>query len=172
MNTEKTITQKIFNREQLRHVAARWRQAGESITLANGAFDVLHVGHIRYLRAARQLGGRLVVAVNSDDSVRKLKGEGRPVMPDTERAELLAALGDVDAVISFARKFTPKAPTTLPQLCPSEMRCWHTVAEWRLSEIPRAILLLTSSNPAGSNGLREQARRRGHDPGAKLNSED
>ena len=102
MNTEKTITQKIFNREQLRHVAARWRQAGESITLANGAFDVLHVGHIRYLHAAKQLGGRLVVAVNSDDSVRKLKGEGRPVMPDTERAELLAALGDVDAVIIFA----------------------------------------------------------------------
>src|SRR5947208_2045126 len=51
--------------------------------------------------------------------------------------------------VSFARKFTPKAPTTLPQLCPSEMRCWHTVAEWRLSEIPRAILLLTSSNPRG-----------------------
>ena len=101
MNTEKTITQKIFNREQLRHVAARWRQAGESITLANGAFDVLHVGHIRYLHAAKQLGGRLVVAVNSDDSVRKLKGEGRPVMPDTERAELLAALGDVDAVVIF-----------------------------------------------------------------------
>lgn len=101
MNTEKTITQKIFNREQLRHVAARWRQAGESITLANGAFDVLHVGHIRYLHAAKQLGGRLVVAVNSDDSVRKLKGEGRPIMPDSERAELLAALGDVDAVVVF-----------------------------------------------------------------------
>lgn len=101
MNTEKAITQKIFNREQLRHVAARWRQAGESITLANGAFDVLHVGHIRYLHAAKQLGGRLVVAVNSDDSVRKLKGEGRPIMPDSERAELLAALGDVDAVVVF-----------------------------------------------------------------------
>jgi rfaE bifunctional protein nucleotidyltransferase chain/domain len=101
LNTEKTITQKIFNREQLRHVAARWRQAGESITLANGAFDVLHVGHIRYLHAAKQLGGRLVVAVNSDDSVRKLKGEGRPIMPDSERAELLAALGDVDAVVVF-----------------------------------------------------------------------
>ena len=101
MNTEKTITQKIFNREQLRHVAARWRQAGESITLANGAFDVLHVGHIRYLHAAKQLGGRLVVAVNSDDSARKLKGEGRPIMPDSERAELLAALGDVDAVVVF-----------------------------------------------------------------------
>jgi rfaE bifunctional protein nucleotidyltransferase chain/domain len=101
LNTEKTITQKIFNREQLRHVAARWRQAGESITLANGAFDVLHVGHIRYLHAAKQLGGRLVVAVNSDDSARKLKGEGRPIMPDSERAELLAALGDVDAVVVF-----------------------------------------------------------------------
>jgi rfaE bifunctional protein nucleotidyltransferase chain/domain len=101
LSTEKTTTQKIFNREQLRQVAAQWRQARESITLANGAFDVLHVGHIRYLQAAKQLGGRLVVAVNSDESVRKLKGERRPIMPDFERAELVAALGDVDAVVIF-----------------------------------------------------------------------
>jgi D-glycero-beta-D-manno-heptose 1-phosphate adenylyltransferase len=101
LSTEKTTIQKIFDREQLRHVAAQWRQAGESITLANGAFDVLHVGHIRYLRAAKQLGGRLVVAVNSDDSVRQLKGENRPLMPDSERAEMLAAIADVDAVVIF-----------------------------------------------------------------------
>jgi rfaE bifunctional protein nucleotidyltransferase chain/domain len=62
---------------------------------------VLHVGHIRYLRAAKQLGGRLVVAINSDQSVHQLKGEGRPVMPAEERAEILAALEDVDAVIIF-----------------------------------------------------------------------
>ncbi|MGH9544584.1 MAG: adenylyltransferase/cytidyltransferase family protein [Terriglobales bacterium] len=71
------------------------------MTLANGAFDLLHVGHVRYLRAAKQLGGRVIVAVNSDASVRALKGEGRPLMPARERAEILAALADVDAVVIF-----------------------------------------------------------------------
>jgi D-glycero-beta-D-manno-heptose 1-phosphate adenylyltransferase len=92
---------KIVDREQLRRRVAKWRAAGERVTLANGCFDVLHVGHIRYLRAAKELGGRLIVAVNSDDSVRTLKGEGRPAMPAGERAEILAALSDVDAVVIF-----------------------------------------------------------------------
>lgn len=94
--------QKILSREQLKHQVAQWRGNGEPITLANGCFDFLHVGHVRYLRAAKQLGGRLVVALNSDHSVRALKGEGRPLMPAEERAELLAALADVDAVVIFA----------------------------------------------------------------------
>jgi rfaE bifunctional protein nucleotidyltransferase chain/domain len=80
---------------------AEWRRGGERVILANGAFDILHVGHVRYLHAAKELGGRLVVAVNSDESVRGLKGEGRPVMPDLERAEILSALADVDAVVIF-----------------------------------------------------------------------
>ena len=78
-----------------------WRRAGERITLANGNFDLLHVGHVRYLNGAKALGGKLVVAINSDDSVRALKGEGRPVMPEQERAEIVAALADVDAVVVF-----------------------------------------------------------------------
>ena len=98
----KIIATKILNREELRRRVAAWRQAGDSITLANGGFDLLHVGHVRYLRAARQLGGRLVVAVNSDASVRGLKGEGRPLIPAEERAEILAALADVDAVVIFS----------------------------------------------------------------------
>jgi rfaE bifunctional protein nucleotidyltransferase chain/domain len=95
------ILEKILTREQLLHRVADWRRAGDSITLANGGFDLLHVGHIRYLRAAKALGGRLVVAVNSDESVRQLKGEGRPLVPAAERAEILAALADVDAVVIF-----------------------------------------------------------------------
>ena len=91
----------IAGREELKRRVQTWRTQGEKITLANGCFDVFHVGHVRYLRAAKQLGGRLVVAINSDDSVRKLKGDGRPVMPAEERAEILAALADVDAVIIF-----------------------------------------------------------------------
>ena len=83
---------------------AEWRRAGACVTLTNGCFDVLHVGHVRYLRAARELGGKVVVAVNSDASVRTLKGEGRPVMPAEERAEILAALADVDAVVIFPEK--------------------------------------------------------------------
>lgn len=98
---EDALAQKILSREQLRQRVAEWRQTGESITLANGAFDLLHVGHVRYLHAAKQLGGRLVVAVNSDESVRALKGKGRPVIPEAERAEILAALADVDAVVIF-----------------------------------------------------------------------
>jgi D-glycero-beta-D-manno-heptose 1-phosphate adenylyltransferase len=96
--------QKILNREELKDRVAAWRRAGEPITLANGCFDLLHVGHIRYLHAAKQLGGRLVVAINSDESVRELKGDGRPLMPAEERAEILAALSDVDAVVVFPER--------------------------------------------------------------------
>lgn len=93
---------KNLSREELRQRVAEWRRAGERITLANGCFDLLHVGHVRYLRAAKALGGRLVVAINSDESVRALKGAGRPLMPAEERAEILAALADVDAVVIFS----------------------------------------------------------------------
>jgi D-glycero-beta-D-manno-heptose 1-phosphate adenylyltransferase len=92
---------KILGRDELRRQVEAWRRAGERITLANGNFDLLHVGHVRYLRGAKALGGKLVVAINSDTSVRALKGEGRPVMPETERAEIVAALTDVDAVVIF-----------------------------------------------------------------------
>ena len=98
------LNPKILDRDQLRRRVEKWRAAGERVTLANGCFDVLHVGHIRYLHAAKNLGGRLVVAVNSDESVRALKGEGRPVMPAEERAEILAALADVDAIVVFPER--------------------------------------------------------------------
>ena len=92
---------KILTRDQLRGRVEQWRRAGERIVLANGNFDLLHVGHVRYLRGAKALGGKLVVAINSNQSVRALKGEGRPIMPERERAEIVSALADVDAVIVF-----------------------------------------------------------------------
>ena len=95
---------KILSRNELRQRVEEWRRAGECITLANGNFDLLHVGHVRYLQGAKALGGKLVVAINSDDSVRVLKGEGRPVMPEDERAEIVAALADVDAVVIFPER--------------------------------------------------------------------
>jgi rfaE bifunctional protein nucleotidyltransferase chain/domain len=94
--------EKIFGRDELRKPVQQWRRGGERIILANGNFDLLHVGHVRYLRGAKELGGKLVVAINSDESVRALKGEGRPVMPAEERAEIVAALADVDAVVIFS----------------------------------------------------------------------
>ena len=93
--------QKIVSRDTLRERVAEWRRAGQQIVLANGCFDLLHVGHIRYLRGAKALGGKLVLAMNSDASVRQMKGEGRPLMPEQERAEIVAALSDVDAVVLF-----------------------------------------------------------------------
>ena len=77
------------------------RASGKKIALANGVFDLLHVGHLRYLQGARALGDVLVVALNSDASTRALKGEGRPVIPENERAELLCALNCVDLVVLF-----------------------------------------------------------------------
>src|SRR5579859_2743297 len=101
MDKTKPTHGKILSRTELRQRVDEWRSAGERITLANGGFDLLHVGHVRYLRGAKAIGGKLVVAVNSDDSVRALKGEGRPIMPAEERAEIIAALADVDAVVIF-----------------------------------------------------------------------
>jgi len=86
---------------ELQQRVAEHRASGKRIVLANGAFDLLHVGHVRYLEGARALGDVLVVAVNSDASVRAAKGEGRPVVPAAERAELVAALRCVDHVLVF-----------------------------------------------------------------------
>jgi rfaE bifunctional protein nucleotidyltransferase chain/domain len=86
---------------ELQREIAALRAAGRRIAFANGHFDLLHVGHLRYLRAARGEADALVVAVNDDASVRRLKGEGRPIVPAAERAELLAALEPVDWVVVF-----------------------------------------------------------------------
>src|SRR5256885_7028523 len=95
---------KILTRSALRQQVAGWRAAGDTIVLTNGCFDVLHVGHVRYLHAAKQLAGnaRVVVGLNSDSSARALKGDRRPRIPESERAEMLAALSDVDAVVIFS----------------------------------------------------------------------
>jgi rfaE bifunctional protein nucleotidyltransferase chain/domain len=91
----------ILDRGELLRVRAELRAARRTLVFTNGCFDILHVGHVRYLAAARALGDALLVAVNSDRSVRALKGEGRPVMSAAERAEMLAALSAVDFVTVF-----------------------------------------------------------------------
>ncbi len=91
----------VIERARLAAALAPLRRAGRRIALANGHFDLLHVGHLRYLAAARAEADVLVVAVNDDDSVTRLKGPGRPIVPAAERAELLAALAPVDFVVIF-----------------------------------------------------------------------
>ena len=99
---------KIVSRQGLLEAAARQRAAGRTIVFANGAFDLLHVGHVRYLEAARREGDWLVVGVNSDRSVRAGKGEDRPILGEEERAEIVSALRCVDAVVVFDEE-TPAA---------------------------------------------------------------
>ena len=91
----------ILDRGELLRVRAELRAARRTLVFTNGCFDILHVGHVRYLAAARALGDALLVAVNSDRSVRALKGPGRPLMNEAERAEMLAALAAVDFVTVF-----------------------------------------------------------------------
>lgn len=91
----------LVSLDEALRLAAIWRAEGKRIVLANGCFDLLHVGHVRYLQAARDLGDVLVVGLNGDASVTRLKGPGRPLVPVAERAELIGALGAVDAVVVF-----------------------------------------------------------------------
>ena len=92
---------KILSLDELLGVREGLRAAGETLVFTNGVFDLLHVGHVRYLAAARALGDALVVAINSDRTVRELKGDGRPVINESERAEILAALRSVTYVTVF-----------------------------------------------------------------------
>jgi len=92
---------KVLTRDEIELKIRDWQAAGEKIVFTNGCFDIIHAGHVRYLSAARELGDRLVVGLNSDASVRRLKGPKRPVAPQDDRAEVLAALEAVDAVTLF-----------------------------------------------------------------------
>ena len=102
------MSEKILGREEARALRERLRAAGQRLVFTNGCFDILHVGHVRYLAAARALGDRLLVAINSDRSVRALKGNDRPIMSERERAEMLAALSAVDYVTIFD-ELSPRA---------------------------------------------------------------
>jgi D-beta-D-heptose 7-phosphate kinase/D-beta-D-heptose 1-phosphate adenosyltransferase len=96
-----SMSEKVLRCERLLSRLSAWRSAGERIVFTNGCFDILHVGHIRLLEEARHTGDRLIVGLNSDDSVRRLKGPVRPIVPEGERASVLAALTAVDAVVIF-----------------------------------------------------------------------
>lgn len=100
-HSKTTAAARILERNRLIARVAIARKGGARVVFANGCFDLLHVGHVRYLEAARGLGDLLVVGVNSDEQVRRLKGEGRPFVPERERAEVIASLRAVDYVTVF-----------------------------------------------------------------------
>jgi D-glycero-beta-D-manno-heptose 1-phosphate adenylyltransferase len=106
---------KIYARESLGAALSALQRQGQKVVLANGCFDTLHVGHIRYLAGAKREGDVLVVAVNSDASVRQLKGPGRPILDEEARAQLVAALRDVDFVLIFSE---PNVEALLRELRP------------------------------------------------------
>jgi len=108
---------KILDLPALLAARQRLREAGQQLVMTNGCFDLLHVGHVRYLQAARALGDALLVAVNADQSVRELKGPERPLNGEQERAEVLAALSSVDFVTIFAEKrVTPLIGAVQPDI--------------------------------------------------------
>lgn len=101
MRSRTEVKSKVVSLEEIAKQGEKLRAAGRRIVATNGCFDILHVGHVRYLASARKLGDILVVGVNGDASVRKLKGDGRPVNREKDRAEILAALRSVDYVVIF-----------------------------------------------------------------------
>jgi len=104
VRSRSSVNSKILTLDQLGTESGRLREEGKRVVVSNGCFDILHVGHVRYLAAARKLGDVLVVGLNGDDSVRQLKGGGRPVNRERDRAEVLTALESVDYVTIFPEK--------------------------------------------------------------------
>ena len=126
----------IVSESELVQEVARDRAAGRTVALANGCFDLLHVGHVRYLAAAAAEADRLIVAVNDDPSVAALKGPGRPILPASDRAELVAALRGVDYVVVFS---DPNVERLLLLLKP-DVHCKGT--DYTVETVPeRAIVL-------------------------------
>lgn len=112
----------VLSIEELEDRIRGERASGQRVAMANGHFDLLHVGHLRYLRAAADQADVLVVAINNDDSVRRLKGPGRPLVPASERAELLAALEPVDYVVVFSGD----SPAALLETLQPDVHCKGT----------------------------------------------
>jgi len=125
----------ILNEHDLLDALAAERSAGKTVAFANGCFDVLHVGHIRYLQDAARVADVLVAGVNGDDSVRVLKGEGRPLMPAEERAEIISAIRGVSYVIIFDEA----SPSRLLQALKPEFQCKGT--DYTAESVPEAEMV-------------------------------
>ena len=130
-------SRKVVSRDELVRRVADERAAGRTIAFANGCFDLLHVGHVRYLESAAGEADVLVVAINDDQSVRKLKGEGRPILSAADRAELVAALRCVDYVVIFAE---PTVGPLLTALKP-DVHCKGT--DYTVDSVPERDIVVS-----------------------------
>ena len=163
-SAQRRAREKVLSRKSAAAAAARARGRGEVVVFTNGCFDLLHVGHVRSLEQARSLGDRLFVGVNTDAGVRRIKGEGRPIVPGRQRAEVLAGLACVDGVVLF-REDTPAAliRAMRPQVLAKG-------GDWKLDEIVgredveswggRVVRLREISGVRTSPILESRARRR------------
>jgi rfaE bifunctional protein nucleotidyltransferase chain/domain len=125
----------ILSEPELQQAIEELRRNGKSVAFANGCFDVLHVGHIRYLQDAARAADVLVVGVNADESVRELKGEGRPAMPQDERAEMIAAIRGV----SFVTVFSERSPARLLGVLRPDFHCKGT--DYTADSVPEAAVV-------------------------------
>jgi len=147
-------TGRVVSREQLAEAVARERAQGRTIALANGCFDLLHVGHVRYLRACSKEADRLVVAVNDDASARTLKGPGRPINLGVDRAELVAGLRGVDYVVLFSE--TTVEP--LLKLVKPDVHCKGT--DYTVDTVPeRAVVSAYGGRTAIVGDAKEHSTR-------------
>ena len=125
----------VVSLKKLKEFRKKWRKQGKKLVFTNGCFDLLHLGHIRYLKKAKSLGDFLVVGLNSDRSVKKIKGEKRPILPEKERAEILSSLWFVDYVVLFNEE-TPER--LIKELEPDVL---VKGADWKLKDIVGADLV-------------------------------
>ena len=125
----------VLSLKKLKELRKKWKRQGKKLVFTNGCFDLLHLGHIRYLKKAKSLGDILVVGLNSDRSVKKIKGEKRPILPEKERAEILSSLWFVDYVVLFNEE-TPER--LIKELEPDVL---VKGADWKLKEIVGADLV-------------------------------
>ena len=126
---------KRINRSQLQEFVSHLKAAGKTIVFTNGCFDILHVGHVRYLTAARQLGDVLIVGLNSDQSVRELKGPARPVNHEDDRAEVLEALAAGDYVVIFGER---TAETVVAEIEPD---LYVKGGDYAIDQLPEADIV-------------------------------
>jgi D-beta-D-heptose 7-phosphate kinase/D-beta-D-heptose 1-phosphate adenosyltransferase len=157
---------KIVTAEEARAIGEEMRESGRKLVFTNGCFDVLHLGHVRYLQAARALGDALLVAINGDESVRALKGEGRPLNRADDRAEVIAALEGVDHVVIFP---DIRATELLEKVRPAiyvkggdyTKDTLHADERAALERTGTEIRILPFEAGHSTSGLLEKIRRRG-----------
>lgn len=126
---------KTIDCNEMKNIVGRMKQEGKTVVFTNGCFDILHAGHVRYLQAARELGDCLILGLNSDESVRRLKGPTRPINGQDDRAEVLSALSAIDYVVLFADQ---TAEGLVTELQPS---IYVKGGDYNLTELPEAAIV-------------------------------